>query len=107
MPAIARASIQALVEFKALDVTPEWIGGFVRIGYGNLPPDELVQLKALDITPDFVAGFDRAGYRRLPVETLGPVEGARTSRPSSSAPRVGAEIGASRSSEAGGPRCRP
>jgi hypothetical protein len=39
---------------KALDITPEFIAGFDRIGYRNLPVDELVQLKALDITPEFV-----------------------------------------------------
>ena len=68
--AIARRSLQSLVEFKALGITPEWIGGFTRIGYGTLPGSELVQLKALNVTPEFIAGFDRIGYRHLPVATL-------------------------------------
>jgi hypothetical protein len=39
---------------KALDITPDFIAGFARIGYGRLPVDTLVQLKAMDITPEFV-----------------------------------------------------
>jgi hypothetical protein len=39
---------------KALDITPDFIAGFERIGYHNLPVDKLVQLKALNITPQFV-----------------------------------------------------
>jgi hypothetical protein len=46
------------------------MAGFVRIGYADLPADQLMQLKALDITPDYIAGFDRVGYRHLPVEKL-------------------------------------
>ncbi len=47
-PAIARSAIHTLIEFKALGVTPEWIGGFARIGYADIPADELVQLHALE-----------------------------------------------------------
>jgi hypothetical protein len=35
-------------------VTPEFLAGYDRIGYRNLPVSKLVQLKALDITPEFI-----------------------------------------------------
>ena len=65
-PPTARRAVQ----FKALNITPEWIAGFVRVGYADLSGDKLVQLKALNITPDYIAGFDRLGYRHLPVDKL-------------------------------------
>jgi hypothetical protein len=39
---------------RALGITPDYIHGFQRIGYRNLPVSKLVQLKALKITPEFV-----------------------------------------------------
>ena len=66
----ARSTLHNLVEFRAMDITPEWIGAFARIGYANMPADELVQLKALDIDADYVAGFDRIGYGRIAPEDL-------------------------------------
>ena len=36
-----------------------------------------MQLKALDITPELIAGFDRIGYRHLPVDNARSAEGAR------------------------------
>ena len=39
---------------RALNITPEYVAGFQRLGYRNLPVDTLVQLKALNITPEFV-----------------------------------------------------
>ena len=70
------------MQFKALNITPQWIAGFVRTGYAGLPADELVQLKALNVTPDYIAGFDRLGYR-LPAHTLVELK-AMASRPNSS-----------------------
>ena len=60
-PRIGYANLPAddLVQLKALDVTPDYIAGFERLGYRHLPVDKLVQLKALDITPEFVALGDR------------------------------------------------
>jgi hypothetical protein len=37
-----------------LNITPDFVAGFERIGYGRLPVDTLVQLKAMDITPEYV-----------------------------------------------------
>jgi hypothetical protein len=39
---------------RALGITPDYIEGFQRIGYRNLPVSQLVELKALNITPEFV-----------------------------------------------------
>jgi len=58
------------VQLKALDVTPEFVAGFDRLGYGRLPVDELVQLKALDITPDFVQRVAAADSSLPPVNKL-------------------------------------
>jgi len=33
-------NLQGLVQFKAMGITPQWIAGFVRIGYGDLPADQ-------------------------------------------------------------------
>ena len=42
------------MQLRALGVTPDYVAGFQRIGYRNLPVSMLVQLKALNITPEFV-----------------------------------------------------
>ena len=60
----------AIVQFKALDISPAYIAELARIGYSGLDPDEVTQLKALEVTPEFVEGFARIGYSNLPVETL-------------------------------------
>ena len=39
---------------KALAITPDFVAGFDRLGYGRLPVSTLVQFKALNITPEFV-----------------------------------------------------
>jgi len=48
----------------------EWSNPAALADIGTIPADELVQLRALNVTPEFVAGFDRLGYGRLPVSTL-------------------------------------
>jgi len=42
------------VQMRALGITPDYIAGYQRLGYRNLPVDKLVELKALGITPEFV-----------------------------------------------------
>ena len=51
-----------LTAFKALGVTPEYVDGLVRAGFGRIPPDEIVQLKALGVTPAYLAQLRAAGY---------------------------------------------
>jgi hypothetical protein len=55
---------------RALGITPQYIEGFQRIGYRDLPVDKLVQLKALDITPEFVRTVAGAGQPMPPVSKL-------------------------------------
>jgi hypothetical protein len=55
---------------RALGITPEYIEGFQRIGYRNLPVDTLVQLKALDISPEFVRAVAGSGGTMPPVNKL-------------------------------------
>lgn len=59
-----------LVQLRALNVTAEYITGFERLGYRNLPVDKLVELKALDITPEFVAAVQNETRSRPPVAEL-------------------------------------
>jgi hypothetical protein len=44
-----------------LNITPEYIAGFERIGYRNLPVSTLVQLKAMDVTPAFARAVQQGG----------------------------------------------
>jgi hypothetical protein len=55
---------------KALNITPEFVVGYQRLGYRNLPVDTLVQLKALNITPEFVRSAVAAGKPMPPVDDL-------------------------------------
>jgi hypothetical protein len=55
---------------RALNITPEFIEGYRRIGYANLPVDKLVELKALNITPEFVRASIHAGEAMPPVGDL-------------------------------------
>jgi hypothetical protein len=71
---------------RALEITPEWIGGFARIGYANVPVGRADAAQSARHQPDFIAGFERIGYRRLP-STSWSSSRRSTSRPSSSAPR--------------------
>ena len=57
------------MQLKALQITPEFIAGFDRVGYRHLPIEKLVELKALDITPEFVRSVGAQGSR-MPVEKL-------------------------------------
>ena len=59
-----------MTQLKALDVTSEFIEGFARIGYSNLPVDTLVQLRALDVTPDYVISLRGRGLANLSPEQL-------------------------------------
>jgi hypothetical protein len=55
---------------RALGITPEFVGGYQRIGYRNLPVRTLVQLKALNITPEFVRSAVVPGAPMPPVNEL-------------------------------------
>jgi hypothetical protein len=59
-----------VTQLKALEVTPEFVEGFARIGYKNLPVDTLVQLKALDVTPAYVTSLRDRGLAELSPEQL-------------------------------------
>ena len=55
---------------KALGITPEFVAGYQRLGYRDLPVNKLVELKALNITPEFVRSTVAAGKPLPPVNDL-------------------------------------
>ena len=55
---------------RALGITPDYIAGFQRIGYRNIPVSQLVELKALNITPEFVQTAVGRGSTMPPVNEL-------------------------------------
>jgi hypothetical protein len=55
---------------RALNITPDFIAGYQRIGYRNLTVNKLVELKALNITPEFVRSAVRSGEPMPPVNDL-------------------------------------
>ena len=55
---------------RALNITPDYIEGYNRIGYRNLPVEKLVELKALNITPEFVQSVTRDSQSMPPVSDL-------------------------------------
>jgi len=61
---------QKITQFKALDITPQFISSLSAAGYSNLTADQLVQFAALKISPDFIRGFSQAGFKNLDVDEL-------------------------------------
>lgn len=53
-------SIENLIAMKAMDISPEYINSFKKIGY-KVSDDDIIAMKSLGVTPEFIKGFESAG----------------------------------------------
>lgn len=65
-----KVSDDDLIAMKSLGVTPEYIKSFEATGLGTIGSDLIISLKALNITADDVLGYKKLGYYNITVDEV-------------------------------------
>ena len=60
----------AIVSFKALGITNEYIQSIKNAGFPDISSDDLVSMKALGVTPEYITGFKNAGFTNISAENI-------------------------------------
>lgn len=60
----------AMISYKALNITPDYVQSLKNAGYDNLSTDNIISMKSLGVTADYIKGFHDAGYTNIPADQL-------------------------------------
>ncbi|MEO6981392.1 MAG: hypothetical protein ABI113_23560, partial [Mucilaginibacter sp.] len=51
------------VTLKSMHITPEYISGFKKLGFTDVPLNELAALKSTGVTPEYVEEMQKKGLK--------------------------------------------
>jgi len=46
-----------------MSITPEYVNGFKKLGFNDIPLNELPALKSTGVTPEYVAAMQQKGFK--------------------------------------------
>jgi hypothetical protein len=61
---------EAIVSYKAMNITPEFVNSFKAVGMTNLSHQDLVSMKATGVTPEYVKSWYALGFKDLSAENF-------------------------------------
>lgn len=64
------ADEDAMISYKALNITNEYVQSLKNAGYDNLSTNNIISMKSLGVTADYIKGFRDAGYTNIPADEL-------------------------------------
>jgi len=46
-----------------MNITPEYVNSFKKLGFSDIPLNELTALKSTGVTPEYVAAMQQKGFK--------------------------------------------